>query len=215
MVDENQVSELDDDANELAFQCFRTYDLTQRTEFHATDICSGNGNFRRWRDPSRRLEVLKRLATIIDRPDGVYKVAVRLDLPRINTSVDYQSMGFMYLVERVNQFARFKRTKAILIGDYEHSGVVERSVRSLASYRKNGTLYAFGQPINNVVDTVHFAQSHHSRLLQLADALMWFRQMFHRTDLAIGIRADIQSFVRSETSINFDNKYKYWPPSEG
>lgn len=214
MIRDDLIQELESELSELAHSCFGSYDLIQSTEFHATDICTGNRNFRRWRTPSRRLEVLQELARIIDKPDGVFRVAVRLDVARIDASVDYEAMAFMYLVERVNQFSRSRQTISILIGDFEHGGVVERSVRNLARYRQNGTLYAFGQTIGNVVDTVHFAHSHHSRLLQLADAYMWFKQLFHRTDEPAGIKVELKEFLRQDTEITWEHKYKYWPPAE-
>ena len=214
MLRDDVIQGIESELNQLAHRCFGSYELTQSTEFHATDICSGNRNFRRWRDPARRLEVLKELARIIDKQDGVFRVAVRLDVARIEASVDYEAMAFMYLVERVNQFARGKRTTSILIGDLEHGGVVDRSVRNLAEYRQNGTLYAFGQNIGNVVDTVHFAQSHHSRLLQLADTYMWFKQLLHRTDEPAGIKIELIRFLRQDTDITWEHKYKYWPPAE-
>ncbi len=214
MLRDEVIPTLESELNQLAHRCFGSYEPTQSTEFHATDICSGNRNFRRWREPARRLEVLKELARIIDKPDGVFRVSVRLDVDRIDASVDYEAMAFMYLVERVNQFSRSRQTTSVLIGDLEHGGVVERSVRNLSSYRSNGTLYAFGQSIGNVIDTVHFAHSHHSRLLQLADAYMWFKQLFHRTDQAAGIKVELKQFLREETDIMWDHKYKYWPPSQ-
>jgi hypothetical protein len=155
---------------------------------------------------------LKELARIIDKPDGVFRVAVRLEVDRIDASVDYEAMAFMYFVERVNQFCRARKTTSVLIGDLEHGGVVERSVRSLSHYRSNGTLYAFGQSIGNVIDTVHFAHSHYSRLLQLADTYMWFKQLFHRVDEATGIKVALKQFLRKETDIMWEHKYKYWPP---
>jgi len=214
MVRDDVIQIIESELTQLAHQCFGSYDLTQSTEFHATDICSGNRNFRRWREPARRLEVLQELAKIINKPDGVFRVAVRLDVAKIDKAVDYEAMAFMYLVERINQFARSRGTASILIGDLEHGGVVERSVRNLAHYRQNGTSYAFGQDIGNLVDTVHFAHSHHSRLLQLADTYMWFKQLFHRTDQPAGIKIELMRFLRQDTDITWEHKYKYWPPVE-
>ncbi|HDS1624256.1 TPA: DUF3800 domain-containing protein [Stenotrophomonas maltophilia] len=196
---------------ELAHECFRTYDLTQSTEFHATDICSGNRNFRRWRDPGRRLDVLKRLAQLMDRPQDVFRVVVRMEVSRIADSVDYEAMAFMFLIEKVNQLCRGRQELGLMIGDLEHGGVVERSVSSLARYRQNGTPYAYGQDIDHLIDTVHFAQSHHSRLLQLADAYIWFMQLSYRTDEPRGIKTELLRFLQAEVNIMWPSKYKFWP----
>jgi hypothetical protein len=211
MLQDDVIHGLEEELRRLAHDCFGTYELTQQTEFHATDICTGNGCFRRWRIPERRLDVLKELARIIDKPEGVSRVSVRLDISRIDRSVDHEAMAFMFLVEKVNDFARAKGTNALLIGDLEHERVVSRSVRNLAEFRQNGTRYAFGRRIENVLDTVHFAHSHHSRLLQLADAHMWFKQLLNRTDEPSGIKIELIRHLRQHTDITWDHKYKYWP----
>jgi len=208
------LQEVESDLSGLGYECFGTYDLLPSTEFHATDICSGNRNFRRWIRPDRRLEVLKRLAQVIARPESIFRVVVRMDVARIARGVDYEAMAFMFLVEKVNQLCRGRQELALMIGDFEHGGVVERSVRSLAQYRQNGTLYAYGQDIDRVIDTVHFAHSHHSRLLQLADVYMWFKQLADRSDEARGIKVELLRYLREDLGIMWPTKYKLWPGGE-
>lgn len=196
----------------LAEECFGQAERSKRTEFHATDVCSGSRNFRRWRDPGRRFDVLKRLVHVIDQPDGIFRVVVRLDVRRIDEKIDHEALAFIYFVERINQFAKARKTHVLMIGDFEREVIVNRSVENLAGYRRNGTLYAFGQRIGNVVDTVHFAYSHHSRLLQLADTYMWIKQLLGRQEPLADLRAEFAAFVRKQTDISWEHKYKYWPP---
>ena len=62
----------------------------------------------------------------------------------------------------------------------------------------------------DLIDTVHFAQSHHSRMLQLADVCMWYRQLIYRTDVPTSLREDFLIFCR-ELDIGMPNTYKFWP----
>ena len=75
-----------------------------------------------------------------------------------------------------------------------------------------GTKYAYGKSIENVIDTVHFAQSHHSRMLQLADTYMWIQQLANRTDKRSDLRQDLVTFASKEADILFPSTYKFWPP---
>jgi len=61
-----------------------------------------------------------------------------------------------------------------------------------------------------VIDTFHFTQSHHSRVLELADACMWYRQLGWRTDVQTQLRKGFLTHCR-ELDIGMPNTYKYWP----
>ena len=212
MVFPEVVPALEAELNAIARECFGNDAPTPETEFHATRICSGSKNFKSWRNPKERFEVLKRLLKVIDQPDGVFRVVVRLEVAKIDESWDTEALALMYLIERVNTFAKLKKTHALLIGDLDNEKAVNRAVRNLAEYRTQGTKYAYGRKIENVIDTVHFAHSHHSRMLQLADTYLWTKQLEHRTDQLSEHRQDLVNFIRKETDISWPHKYKYWPP---
>jgi hypothetical protein len=212
MVTPEIVSALEDEMSTLAEACFgANAGLTKETEFHATDIWSGSKNFRRLRNPGKRSEILKALLTVAKRRDGVFHVAVRLDIPKLTAMADgdIEPTALMFLIERINRFARKHATQALLIGDMENERVVNRSVASLAEYRAGGTRFTYGTAIKNVIDTIHFAQSHHSRMLQLADACMWYRQLGERTDAPTQLRRDFLLSCR-ELDLSLST-YKDWP----
>jgi len=212
MVDDQAIPELEQEVNSLAVACFgKGTGLTKQTEFHATDIASGRGNFKRARNPAIRFDILKELVTIYDKPDGVYPVAVRLDVKQLYAGTNMEDLALVYLIERINQFSKSNHTCAMLIGDFEKEKAVNRAVQNLARYRQDGTPYAFGQDIVSLIDTIHFAHSHHSRLLQLADTYMRSQQLRHRTSAQSSLRADLVKFINEETDTHWEHKYKYWP----
>lgn len=212
MVDDQAVPHLEQEINALATQCFgKGTGLTKQTEFHATDIASGCGNFKKARNPAERFEILKQLVRIYDKADGVFRVHVRIDVSKLYGGADMEELALVYFVERVDQFAKAKKTRAMLIGDFEKEKAVNRSVQNLARYREDGTPYSFGRDIDNLIDTVHFAHSHHSRLLQLADTYMWTEQLRSRTTKQSELRAEFINFIEKQTNTGWPHKYKHWP----
>jgi Protein of unknown function (DUF3800) len=156
---------LEAELNALAHDCFgAAAGLTRESEFHATDIASGSRNFKPLKDPRKRFDILKRLLKIIDKPDGVFRVLVRLDVARIDDSLDLEALALMFLIEKVDAFARGRKSQALLIGDLDNEKAVNRAVQNLSVYRADKTKYAYGRKIEHVADTIHFARSHHSRL---------------------------------------------------
>jgi Protein of unknown function (DUF3800) len=213
IISSDMVPTLEADVGVLAVECFgNNAGLTRECEFHATNIAAGAKNFGRLRDPARRFAILKRLYQIIDRPDGVFRVTVRLDVRRIADHLDVEALALMFLIEKVDIFARVRKTLALLIGDLDNERAVNQAVQNLSQYRAAGTDYQYGHKIDNVIDTIHFSHSHHSRLLQLADAYLWLKQLQSRTDELSELRRDLLEFVRRETNIGWDHKYKRWPP---
>jgi hypothetical protein len=134
MVDPEAMPILEADVNALARECFRDDTPAPETEFHATDISAGSKNFKGWRNPKDRFEVLKRLLRIINQPDGVFRVVVRLEVSRISDSLDPEALALMFLIEKINSFARVKKTHALLIGDLDNQKAVNRAVGNLAEY---------------------------------------------------------------------------------
>src|SRR5713226_6171609 len=98
------VPTLEAEMNALAEACFgKDAGLTKETEFHATNIWSGTKNLKRLRDPGKRIEILKQLLTIVKRRDGVFHVAVRLDIAKITamSESDIEPTALMYMIERI------------------------------------------------------------------------------------------------------------------
>lgn len=215
MVEDQFIPQLEQEINALAVHCFGAgTGLTKNTEFHATDIASGSRNFKKVRNPAVRFEILKKLVQIYDKPDGVFRIAIRINVGKLYAGTDIEELALIYLVERVNQFARSKKLNAMLIGDFEKERIVNRAVQNLAHYKEDGTPFAFGHDINAIIDTVHFAHSHNSRLLQLADTYIWTQQLRYRISQQATLREELITFIVEETDTNWPHKYKYWPPDD-
>jgi hypothetical protein len=182
--------------------------LTRDTEFHATQIMQGKGNFK-GRGLDERINLLCQLTTVIsDQPD-VARIQVRLDPSRMSRD-DHARIAFMFLVEKVDQYMASLRDTALLIADNDKE-FANANVRSLATYRVQGTEFAYGRDITHVADTVHHTDSRHSRLLQLADVYVYSCALVEMPDLQ-GHRRVVSDHIRALPNFCWPTKYKRWPP---
>lgn len=194
--------------NGLAKRYFGTAILSPETEFHGSLIVQGKGPFKGHR-LDQRVELFKNLASVIDGHPNIGRIVIRLDPKRI--SRPDQATAFMFLVERVDALMSARKSLALLIADHDKQ-FVNANVRSLSTYKSEGTDFQFGREILNVVDTVHHTDSRHSRLLQLTDLYAYAMTM---ADKNVGTypKNELTEYVCGLSNFRFPTKYKYWPPS--
>lgn len=160
--------ELESKVAELSQEYFGSPALTRDTEFHAAEIFHRKRNFKQWWDIGSRVQVINRLASILNEAEGVGKIYVRID-PSKMIADDYEQKAFIFFVERVEMHLNAHKQPGLLIGDRENEKVSGAFAETLSKYRFDGTPYQFGRKLEFLIDTVHFTDSHHSRMLQLAD----------------------------------------------
>ncbi|MCJ7627149.1 MAG: DUF3800 domain-containing protein, partial [Longimicrobiales bacterium] len=141
---------------------------------------------------------------------------LRIDI-QINCEALYggpapSDIAFMFFCERADGLVKSKKTIGMLIGDRESDQFAERYATALSDYRVEGTGFAFGKDITNLVDSVHFTHSHLSRFLQLADVYTWLLQFRRRNEGSENFRhlAVLDLFKEDGASL-FPTKYKSWP----
>jgi len=144
--------------------------------------------------------------------DEVLLIDIQINSDRLHANQKADEIAFMYLCERANDLVRGKKSLGMLIGDRENDRVSERYATSLSEYRAEGTDFAFGRDIHNLVDSVHFTHSHLSRFLQLADVYTWLRQFGNRNRESKNHRHQgIFKLYKNENINLFPAKYKEWP----
>jgi hypothetical protein len=100
-----------------------------------------------------------------------------------------------------------KTFKTIMIGDMD-AQVLNKTIREFQQYRIQGTPWEFGKEIPSIVDCVHFAHSHHSRMIQLADVYLF--SATHRHSARGGEMA--QKFTEALNLRDIGpQRYKDWP----
>lgn len=205
-IPEADIQSIEKSLNAVAVDFFGSKLLDVNTEFHASAIIQGKGPYK-GRGVTDRLNLIKRIVEVIPAHPNTGRIEVRLN-PKKMSAEDCQSVAFMFLIERVDQLMRARGSLALLIADQDKQ-FVGVNVRNLSAYKQAGTKFAFGQDIKHVVDTVHHTQSHHSRLLQLADIYAYSVALSDKK-IETQPRADYARHVRGLDPF-WPTKYKYWP----
>jgi Protein of unknown function (DUF3800) len=201
------VPEIEEQINQIADEAFGSRVLARETEFHGIEICRGKGNFK-GRDFDERLSYLRKLLAIIAR-DDILRLRVTINPENITHANDSPAdIAFMFFVESADQLFQEISTLGMLFGDYDEPAIGS-SVASLSSFRKGGTRWAHAKEIKNIIDTVHFAKSHHSRLIQLADIFLYCSQ-FCWGENTSNWRKDIAEIIK-DSGILKCAKSKNWP----
>jgi uncharacterized protein DUF3800 len=205
---------LENSVSELSKACFGISTLSKETEFHAAEIFHRKRNFKKWTEIEKRISVLNKLAEIINVEEELAKIYVRIEPAKMITDNNIEDKAFMFFVEKVEQYLRANKTPGMLIGDKENERVSKQFSETLSQYREYGTSYQFGMELTHLIDTVHFTDSHHSRMLQLADIYVWLLQLCNGSDPEAHPKKLVVEFVKEKTNLLSPNKYKIWPTSQ-
>ncbi|HZR01821.1 MAG TPA: DUF3800 domain-containing protein [Burkholderiales bacterium] len=210
-IDEAHLGIVEERINNIAQESFGTTILDRGTEFHAAEIWHRKAHFRNWDDFGKRLHLLNEFIGILSM-DEVALIDIQVNSGKLYPTQSSEDIAFMFLCERSSQLMRAREQMGMLIGDRDSDKAAARFATSLSAYRANGTNFEYGQPITNLVDSVHFTQSHLSRFLQLADVYTWLKQFRHRNRDSTHERH--LSLLKMCTGEGVDlgpAKYKEWP----
>ncbi len=201
------IPEIEEQINKVSADAFGSRLLSKENEFHGIEICQGNGNFKS-RNFEERLAILQRLLEIAARED-VYRICIRINPEYIAySSSPPDEIAFMYFIEQADSLFAEIGSLGMVFGDYDEP-IIGKSVASLSHFRRGGTLWARGKEIENIIDTVHFAKSHHSRMIQLADVFLYCSQFCFQGNKANWRKAIEEVIV--ESGILTCQRSRVWP----
>jgi hypothetical protein len=205
-----RIPELEQQVDNLAYEIFENHLLCKETEFHGKDIYNSKANFKGI-NFEKRLYTLKSLAEIIQQAEDVQKIYVRIIPENIKYSSEPpESVAYMYFLEQVDLFLARQSAKGMVFGDKDDDAV-STAVASLARYKRVGTAWARGKAIENIVDTPHFARSHHSRMIQLADIFVYLVQFMFGKTTGSANRELFRNYLETETQLKYICQYRIWP----
>ncbi|UZJ39987.1 DUF3800 domain-containing protein [Prosthecochloris sp. SCSIO W1102] len=200
--------------SKLSCECFSEGTLSKDTEFHAKEIFHRKGNFKGWENIEKRMSVLLSLVDILNSEPNIGRIYVRIDPAKMISENNIEEKAFMFFVEKVERYLRDQNQPGMLIGDRDNERVSKQFAETLSHYRAHGTPYLFGIQLTHLIDTVHFTNSHHSRMLQLADLYVWLLQFNSNTKQNKHPHFVVIEHVRQKTNILIPTKYKIWPTDQ-
>ena len=182
------------------------------SEFHVVDMVQGAAHFR-GRKIDERLTALEKLLTIADH-DAVRRISVSVIPERMVAPATAAEKAFVFFVEKAQHDLTKSRSTGILVGDLD-TDYADEGVSNLSHYRDKGTPYHFGRSIDRLLDSVYFIPSHHSRMVQLADAYAYTLQLLHSPPEGEPYPKErLRKFVREKTKLGWANSYKDWPSND-
>jgi len=201
----DHIAGLEAQVNSISQELFDSVELTTATEFHGKCIYFGKAPFKGWR-PEKRLELLVRLVDIITQKNVIRRVYAKINVAKLKAPHRAAEFAFAHFCERVQMLVG-KTFKTLLIGDLD-AQQVNATIREFSQYRIKGTPWEYGIEIASIVDCVHFAHSHHSRMIQLADIYLF--AVTHRTSGRKGVMAEKFAAALDERDIS-PQRYKVRP----
>jgi hypothetical protein len=210
-IEDSRLLEVEQQVNSIAQDIFGSSLLSRNTEFHAAEIFHRTRNFKKWTDFDTRIEILRRLIDVLSQ-EHVDRIDIKINCDLLHANQVAEDIAFMFLCERANDLMRSRKALGMLIGDRENDNSAARHAGSLSHYKARGTEFAYGRDITNLVDSVHFTESHLSRFLQLADVYVWLLQFQSRNaDSKNKRHLAVFQLLRREGINLFPRKYKEWP----
>jgi hypothetical protein len=182
--------------------------LDASTEFHGKHIVNGAANFK-GHDVSRRIELYHRLIDCLCGHESIQRIEIRIDPSKIVYEKDPAETAFMFFVERSDALMKRHGSLGVLIADDDSNRTRSNNVSGLSHYRSWQTDWHFGHKIHHLVDTVHHTQSHHSRMVQLADIFVYACQLQQRADLSY-VKQQVYNYAVKH-DLYASATYKYWP----
>lgn len=159
-------------------------------ELHGHDIFQAKGDWKRLeKKPRARIGVYNQaFQALADHDVRIFVSGV--DVDRLHQRYDAphppHSIALTFLLERLDEYAARVEELVLVIADEVHGQDEYR--RSLWNYQRSGTWGYRGRKLERIVDTIHFAPSTSSRLVQAADLVAFFYRR-HRVHTEVDDRA--------------------------
>ncbi len=172
--------------NEVMVWAVRTYGTTvdPDAELHGVDLIGGKGVWKQWRPKefvAHRYELFERaIDAIAAQPVRIWIRGANLEHVKSRySSDDVHGIVLPWALERVQMDAERQQDVALVIADEVQRQELYR--QRVASWQRYGTYGWRDMKLDRLVDTLHFAPSHASRLLQAADLVSYVHTQTCRT----------------------------------
>jgi len=177
LADEHATKNLTRNLNKIMRQASVDYGIPPTTEFHAHPMFHGK---EAWSTIGVRARVglffkvvnaiMAEDIVVLLRSVSAHRLAARQNAQNYPVRFPPEQVCFQHILQRADRVAGDKRTHALIIADNRSDR--ERHRERFATYQTRGTPGVYMHTtLDRLLDTVHFAPSHQSRMLQAADML--------------------------------------------
>lgn len=184
-------------------------------EFHGQAIFSGSGFFSGMA-PTERIELYEDILDILRVVSA--KVIVRgVHKPRL--AARYPSpfhphdIALMFMCESIERFGRNRDALILLVAD-EAREVEDAALRDLANYQRLGTSWGWDvEPIDHIIDTIHFVRSETNAAIQLADCVTFLAGRIRRSNTGVASHSQAVDDLWNTYVVPVLGRNQIWYPS--
>ncbi len=176
VVDGAAAGRIEDGLDRVMLDYRGRFGLGASTELHGHPLFQGRDE---WREvPTRvRINVYERAMDVVGTSGArivLRGVNVRRQRERYVNPDPPHEVVLGHLLERVNTYAGARSARALVLADEVHTQ--ERHRTNFRNFRVGGTPGYRSSTLQHLLDTIHFAPSRHSRLLQAADLVTFMHR---------------------------------------
>ena len=190
-----------------------SHELIVEHELHGVMVYQGKGPYKGKSLPDR-LALFEKVAENIKEhaiPIRIVCIDVPAHKDRYNYPEPEYRLGLMLILERFSEYLDSKQENGFVFGDYEKDEITN-SIQDFASYRKDGSTPMYhGRSLQRLKDTIYFTQSHHSRLLQAADLILYMANRYENGHTPDKWHDKHLKSIWDDLKAKTDYRIKRWP----
>lgn len=182
LVEDVAVRPFEEALDAVAAKHFQLQRQQPRFEFHGKELHDGKGLF-------KGVPVETRLAAAQEIIDAAQAHATAwgyagVDKVKSNAADHPHRIAFTLLVEGLQDWLRKQNALGLIIADENHE-VSQQLIDDFAIFKEFATKWGYRRvPVTNIVDSVHFVQSHNNRIIQACDVITYIYLKAHRLFIA-------------------------------
>lgn len=176
VIPENRACELEDALDEVVHQAAKSFGVSPRAELHGHDLAQGKNDWAVMQALLRaRLGVYRDALTAIRSTPDVRAFQYGLDREKLKTKYrdpwPERQILLGHVVQRVHNWMGPEDYLVVVVDDFPAQDSMREHIRGL---KVNGTYSRYNaRPLKRIVDTLYFAPSNESRLLQASDLVSY------------------------------------------
>lgn len=164
----DKVRVVEDALNELAKGISEDCDAV---EFKGSWLANGKAHFKGMA-PSERIDLTRQILEIAAESLEAFGYA-GVDKRKSFASDHPQVISMTLLLERLQSFLRARKTFGLIIAD-EYNELGDSLIEEYERFKRTGTKWGYAKvKLHNVIDSLHYVKSRHSRLLQVSDIMTY------------------------------------------
>lgn len=140
-------------------------------EFHGAEMFQGSGIFKGTK-PVDRIAAAHAVVDAVNEHVAAFGYA-GVDKTKSYANDHPHRIAFTLLVERLQTWLKHRDALGLIIAD-ENKEISQKLIDDFALFKEFATNWGYSRiPVTNIIDSVHFVQSHNNRIMQACDVITY------------------------------------------